>query len=330
MPTLFVRFGIALTLAVLVVVGAGCGTDAAGEPGEQTPVGGDRVVATEKGDVTIPADPQRVIVLNSALAGYFYALDVPVHGAIALNTDAKEFPDLWADDAAEDGTVMIPWSNDGFELEALLAEEPDLIVAGGQGFPGSQAAEVYDQLTAIAPTVLVSSKLTRWQDELAFIARDLLGAPEKGEALIETYEVRVTEVRHTITAPPTPVSYLLMLPDGRPWSIPETSSLPVTLGELGLEPAPIIADNPDFETFGSGDSFDISKELVDQVFVYPTIFVLGFQADVTTAEELSQQKIYGGLPAFKADHAYDLPYWAHRADYLATMELLDLIEKKFG
>ena len=330
MPAVFVRFGVAVTLALLVVVGAGCGTGAAGHSGEQTPAGGDRVVATEKGDVSIPADPQRIIVLNSALAGYFYALDVPVHGAIPLNTEAKEFPDLWADDAEEDGTVMIPWSNDGFELEALLAEEPDLIVAGGQGFPGSQAAEAYDQLTAIAPTVLVSSKLARWQDELAFIAGDLLGAPEKGAALIETYEARVTEVRHTITPPPTPVSYLLMLPDGRPWSIPETSALPVTLGELGLEPAPIISDNPDFETFGSGDSFDISKELVDKVFVYPTIFVLGFQADVTSADELSQQKIYGELPAFKEGHAYDLPYWAHRADYLATMELLDLIEKEFS
>lgn len=331
MPRSSLRLSLTLAIVLVALLGAGCGSGAAGAGGgEGTPVGEQRVVSTEKGDVSVPAAPQRIIVLNSALAGYFFALDVPLHGAIPLNTEAKEFPDLWAAEAEAAGTVMIPWSNDGFELEALLAEKPDLIVAGGQGFPGSQAAEAYDKLSAIAPTVLVSSKLTRWQDELDFIAGDILGTPEKGEALVSTYQARVAEVRDTITPPPTPVSYLLMLPDGRPWSIPETSSLPVTLGEVGLDPAPIIADNPDFTTFGSGDSFDISKELVDQVFVYPTIMVLGFQADVTSAEELSRQKLYSGLPAFEENHAYDLPYWAHRADFLATMELLDLIEKKFG
>lgn len=322
-----------LATVAAAVLPAGCATSS--DDSDQSGGTGDvasetRVVSTDNGDVTIPADPQRIVVLNSALAGYFYALDVPVRGTIPLNTEADEFPEFWADEAEADGTVMIPWSNDGFDFEALLAEEPDLIVGGGQGFPGSQAADAYQQLTEIAPTVLVSTSLHTWQEELEFIAGDVLGMPEAGQKLVDTYEARVAEVREAIDPPPTPVSYLLMLADGTPWSIPETAALPATLGEVGLEPAPVLVDNPQFEAYGSGDSFEVSTEQVGKVFTDPTVFVLGFQADVTSVKDLSANPVYAALPAFESGNAYDLPYWAHRADYYATMALLDEIETMFG
>lgn len=317
-----------LAAAALLLVGCSAPTD----PEAEAPGGSEatRVVTTAQGEVTIPADPQRIVVLNSALAGYFYALDVPVHGSIPLNTQSAEFPELWAAEAEADGTVMIPWSNDGFDFEALLAEAPDLIVGGGQGFPGVQATEAYAQLTEIAPTVLVSSALTTWQDQLGFLARDVLDVPDGQQRLLDAYGARVAEVREAITAPPTPVSYILLLPDGTPWSIPETAALPTTLGEVGLAPAPVIADNPQFETFGTGDSFEVSTELAGQVFTAPSAFVLGFQSDVTSAAELAVDPVYAGLPAFASGQAYDLPYWAHRADYYATMALLDEVERQFG
>jgi len=297
----------------------------AGEDSAET-----RVVATEQGDVTIPADPQKIVVLNSALAGYLYALDVPVYGTLPLNTRTEEFPEFWADEAEADDTWMVPWSDDGFDFEALFEKDPDLIIGGGQGFPGKQAADAYDQLTEIAPTVLVSSSLTTWQEELDFIADDILDKSDEAQGLKDNYEARTAEVRDAITAPSTPVSYMLFGSDMSPWSIPETASLPSTLGDVGLEAAPVVADNPDFELFGSGDSFEVSTENVGEVFTYPTVFVLGFQSDVTTVAELSENPVYAALPAFEAGDAYDLPYWAHRADYLATMALLDTIETMFG
>ncbi|WP_166354434.1 ABC transporter substrate-binding protein [Phytoactinopolyspora limicola] len=319
-------------IAALVLGGCSSGDDGDGAVSDDgAPVASStRVVDTEHGEVNIPAAPERIVVLNSALAGYFYALDVPLHGTIPINTEADEFPELWAEQAAAAGTLMVPWSNDGFDLEALLAEGPDLIVGGGQGFPGSQAADAYDQLSEIAPTVLVSSTLTTWQEELDYIADEILGVPERAGELLATYENRVAEVRDTIELPPTPVSYLMTLPDLRPWSIPETASLPVTLEAVGLEPYPIIEENPDFELYGSGDSFELSTEQVGQVFVTPTVFVLGFQSDVIGVDELAENRVYASLPSFESGHAYHLPFWAHRADYYATMALLDHIEGLFG
>ncbi|NEB06953.1 ferric enterobactin (enterochelin)-binding protein, partial [Streptomyces sp. SID13726] len=132
----------------------------------------ERVGATDQGDVTVPTDPQRVVVLNHALAGYLYELDVPVLATVPEVTDDPDpkFSPFWKDQAEADGTELIEWSADGFNLEAILALEPDLIVGGGWGFPLKQATDVYDGLSQIAPTVLVSGTYTTWQEQFEFLA----------------------------------------------------------------------------------------------------------------------------------------------------------------
>lgn len=291
-----------------------------------------RVVTTDQGEVTIPADPQRVVVLNSALAGYAFALDVPVHATIpeVPGPGGGDYPAVWAEDATADETIILPWGEDGFDYEAILALAPDLIIGGGQGFPAFQAVEGYERLTQIAPTVLVSNTLLTWQDQLAFIAEDVFDATAAEETLLAAYDARVTEVAAAITLPPLPVSYLVMTRDGTPYSLPETSALPQTLAAVGLTPATVIADNPGFEAWGTGDSFELSTEQVGQVFTAPTVFAFGFNSDFTNVATLSGDLAYSTLPAFTSGNAYDLPYWAYRADYLRTMELLDHIETQFS
>lgn len=291
-----------------------------------------RVVSTDQGEVTIPADPQRIVVLSSALAGYAFALDVPVHATIpeVPGPGGGDYPAVWAEDATADETIILPWGEDGFDYEAILALAPDLIVGGGQGFPSFQAVEGYDRLSQIAPTVLVSSSLLTWQDQLAFIAEDVFDVGDAEQELLATYDARVAEVAAAITLPPLPVSYLVMTRDGTPYSLPETSALPQTLAAVGLTPATVIADNPGFEAWGTGDSFELSTEQVGQVFTAPTVFAFGFNSDFTDVATLSGELVYSTLPAFTSGNAYDLPYWAYRADYLRTMELLDHIETQFS
>lgn len=324
--------------AALLVVGAlvlaGCSTtvDSPATGSTTEAVETTRTVTTEQGDVTIPSDPQRIVVLSSGLAGSLYALDVPVLATIpeVPGPGGGDFPESWADEAEADGTVIISWGEDGFDYESILAQEPDLIVGGGQGYPAFQAAEAYDQLTEIAPTVLVSSALLTWQDQLAFLADDVFDIPEKNDELVAAYDARVDEVSEAISLPPTPVAYLVLTADGMPYTLPETSALPQTLAELGFEPSPVVADNPDFEAYGTGDSFELSPELIGDVFTAPTVFALSFNGDFTDVATLGQQAAYAALPSFSAGNAYDLPYWAYRADYPRTLELLDLVESTFG
>lgn len=326
-------FAVAASAAIL----AGCATTVPGatatDAPEESADATTRVVTTDQGDVEIPADPETIVVLNSNLAGYLFALDVPVTATIPEVVGATDggFPSFWSQDAADAGTEMLAWSEDGFDFEAILALQPDMILAGGQGFSAFQAAEAYDRLTEIAPTVIVSKELLTWQEQLDFIADDVLDDADGGAKLLAAYDARIAEVRDAITLPDLPVSYLVTTADGTPYSLPEDSALPQTLAELGFEPDTVIADNPEFEAFGTGDSFELSTEQLAAVFTAPTMFTFPFfagEGDDLTA--LKQNPLYAQLPAFQNDAVHELPYWVYRADYLRTMALLDLIEEQFS
>lgn len=310
---------------------AAAGEESATEETSQE-TSGERVVTTDQGDITVPADAERIVVLNANLAGYLYALDVPVLATLpeTPGPGGGDYPEAYAEDAADDGTVILPWGEDGFDYEAILTQDPDLIIAGGQGFAAFQAGESVDRLAEIAPTVLVSTELLTWQEQLSFIAGDVLDEGEKEQELLAAYDARVAEVSEAITLPPTPVAYLVLTADGTPYSLPEDSALPQTLAEVGFEPAPVVADNPDFEAYGTGDSFELSTEQVSQVFTAPTIFAFGFVDEGADPATLATDPVYAGLPAFQSDQVYTLPYWAYRADYLRTMDLLDVIEQRFS
>lgn len=76
--------------------------------------------------------------------------------------------------------------------------------------------------------------------------------------------------------------------------------------------------------------FELSTEKVGQTITQPSVFVMGFNADTTDVATLKKNPVYGALPAFKANQAYDLPHWVLRGDYDESMALLDIIEKKFS
>ncbi|MBD5787429.1 ABC transporter substrate-binding protein [Cellulosimicrobium terreum] len=308
---------------------AGTTDDAAASQGSG---GTERAVSTDRGEVTVPAEPQRVVVLNHALAGYLYALDVPVLATIPEAADAAnaEFSPFWADDAEADGTELMDWSADGFNLEAILAQEPDLIVAGGWGFPYAQADDAYDRLSDIAPTVLVSSSYGTWQEQLEFLADDVLDRSDEADALLAGYDERLAEVTDTITVPDGDTAFLSFTADPTAYALFEDSSLPAVFADLGFEIAPVHADTGAEPYTPGGDMFVVSDEMVSDVVTAPNVFVMGFNGDTIDLAQLEESPVYAGLPAFEAGNAHELPYWVLRGDYHEAMALLDVVEEQFA
>ncbi|WOC13621.1 ABC transporter substrate-binding protein [Gordonia sp. MP11Mi] len=314
-----------LTVLVLAVAGCSSADDSADSDG------GERVVPTINGDVRIPANPERVVVLNYALAGYLYDLDVPVVATTTEATDEKgEFAEQWADDAKEQGTVLLPWSVDGFDMEAILEQDPDLIIAGGIGFPFKHATAAYDELSKIAPTVVVGDDLTEWQSQYEFIADKVFGKPEVYQDAVEEYDARIDKVKSNITVPEGESVFLSMLADGRAYVLIEDRGLPKEFAKVGFRPAPLFATGKYQPYTKDGDSFELSTEQIGQVLTQPTLFAAGFNADVTSIEQMRKQPIWAALPSFQKNQAYDLPYWTQRSDFDEAMKTLDIIEAKFG
>jgi iron complex transport system substrate-binding protein len=159
-----------------------------------------RIVKTLKGDISIPVNPQKVIGLSVVYPEFLYALGVT---PIAVQNYHPEFPAYLQDpfkDTVKMGIAQTP------NFEAILAAEPDLIIA-----PTWWSDKDYDQLTKIAPTVLLPQR-DDWRDELRDIA-EVLDKKEQAEGVIQdlhSKEVAAKEKLHSIVGDET-VMYLMVL-----------------------------------------------------------------------------------------------------------------------
>ncbi|HJC61836.1 MAG TPA: ABC transporter substrate-binding protein [Candidatus Dietzia intestinigallinarum] len=324
---------VAAALTLMMAATAACSSgDADPSAGASGGAEETRLVSTPEGEVEVPADPERVVVLNYALVGYLYELDVPVTATIPEDASqaSGEFSEMWGDHPAEDGTQFLPWSADGFDLEAILATDPDLIVAGGWGFPGFQAEEAYEDLSAIAPTVLVDRSYADWRDQAEFLAVDVFDDRAGFDEMVSTYEDRVAEVAGSIEVPPQPTSFISVTADGAPYLLFEGTGLPVMFDELGFRTNDLVAQYDLAPYQPGGDMAELSTEQLGQIVDSETLFIMGFNADTTSVAELTDSPAWRNLPAFVNGNAYDLPYWALRHDYNEALALLDMVQTEFG
>jgi iron complex transport system substrate-binding protein len=319
-------------LAAVAALGLGVSACSSGDgsgSADDSATSDTRVISTDRGDIAVPVDPQRIAVLSAGLAGYLFTLDAPI--AITdtrllgvTNLDGG-FPPQWADKAEAQGTEELP-AGETLDIEAIALAEPDLIIGGGQGFSAVLAGEAYDQLAAIAPTVLIPSSVNTWQGELEAVA-DAAGESDKVRGLVEAYEDKVAEVGAAITAPGLPVAYLLSLSTNEPAFIPPSAALPELLASVGLSADDVLAKADDPELYGSGDSFIISNELLSKVGDAPTMFVVPVAG--RTLDQLRADPLYASLPAFATGEVFELPATSYRPDYDGVMDTLDRVQQLF-
>ncbi|WP_337061768.1 Fe2+-enterobactin ABC transporter substrate-binding protein [Kineococcus sp. G2] len=320
-------------LALLALTACSGGS---GQAAEQTPAATTssapalRTVTTEQGAVEVPGDPQRIAVLSGGLAGYLFALDAPVVATdtrVLGVTDLQGgFPPAWADEATEQGTTALP-AGEQLNIEAVAAANPDLIIGGGQGITAVQAQEAYEQLSDIAPTVLVPTSTTSWQEQLELVA-EATGRTDGVDELVAAYDERVEEVRSSITVPDGNAVFLLSLPVGKPFLIPADAALPALAEEVGFTPDDVLTKAGNPTLYGSGDSFEVSPELLGQVADAPVAFVVDLGG--ASVEELAQDPVYAALPAFRNGQVHELPATSYRPDYDGAMDALDAIAEEFG
>lgn len=321
------RTAVALLILALVALVAGCGSSAS----DDSSTSETRQVQTERGAITVPADPQRIAVVNGSLAGYLYDLGAKVKAAdprvLGVALQAGEFPAAWAADAKQQGTAALP-SGDNINLEFIAAQQPDLIIGGGQGYPGQQSIDAYDKLSAIAPTVLVPSNLTNWQDQLKAVA-DVVNQSAKVDGLIDAYNTKVAEVKASIKVPQGAVSVFQSRKDNKPSVIAPGTPLAALLTAVGFtidDKVEAKAGNP--TRAAAADWVSFSPELLTTVVDAPVLFVVQLDGGRAIAQ-LKDDAMLAQLPAFKSGNVFDLPATSQRPDYRNAMSTLNLLAERF-
>jgi len=174
-------FGLPAVATVLVaaVALAGCGSSAG--PSDANAAGETREIVHAMGTTRVPAQPKRVVVLDTDKMDTALTLGIKPVGA-ARAGELTGWPTYFGSDATqgitEVGTLQEP------NLEAIAALAPDLIL--GSKF---RQEKYYDELSKIAPTVFTENVGKPWKENF-LLDGEALGKGKEARDLLAAYEAR--------------------------------------------------------------------------------------------------------------------------------------------
>lgn len=164
-------------------------------------------VTDVKGDVEIPANPERIVDL-SGKSDVLSILGYKVIGT--ANSDAydyKKFP-AYLEDTLKGATIVGYSMQDTMDIEAIMNLEPDLIVIS------TMQEKMYEALSEIAPTVMIKSEDLNWKEDVKNFAK-VFNKEDAANIWIENYDKKAKEVGEKIKdAQSTNTTYLSFLASG--------------------------------------------------------------------------------------------------------------------
>ncbi|MFC5234699.1 iron-siderophore ABC transporter substrate-binding protein [Pseudonocardia zijingensis] len=159
-----------------------------------------RTITHARGTTQLEHKPQRVVVLDTGEIDAALSLGVVPVGTATPNGTIPSYLQPQLQGSTNVGSL------DGLRLEAIAALQPDLIL-------GSQLRvdDLYDELSAIAPTVLSIRPGFPWKENL-LLAGAVLGEEERATELLNDYQRRADAIRERFDQPPT-ISLLRFMPE---------------------------------------------------------------------------------------------------------------------
>ncbi|QZY53330.1 Fe2+-enterobactin ABC transporter substrate-binding protein [Leucobacter tenebrionis] len=230
-----------ITAAAGVALLALTGCASSGSSAEGDAAAGDadgawpRTITHDAGETEIPEKPENVVSTSVTLTGSLLAIDAPLTATAAAGvtplTDDKGFFSQWAEVADERGVETL-YSDLELDLEAVELAEPDLIVASSIG--ADNTLEAYDQLSEIAPTIMIDYGSHDWREIMAQLG-EATGHEADADAALDEFDQWVAGEAEKITPVDGPVTALSYNGADPSMVFTENSSQAEILTELGFE-----------------------------------------------------------------------------------------------
>ncbi len=288
-----------------------------------------RQIPGAHGTITLDHAPKRIVSTSITVTGTLLAIDAPViaSGATSPNSriaDDQGFFRQWSKIAAERKVQRLYIGEPN--AEAIAGEAPDLIIISATG--GDSALKLYDQLSAIAPVLVVNYDDKSWQD-LALQLGVATGHEAQAQATVQQFDERIKKLKNELTLPAQPVSALVYRPDGKAANL-WTSASPQgqLLHELGFT----LATAPD--NVHGGQSQGVRKDIVQLAGENMAEGLNGktlllFSGDDNDSQRLMDNRFLAHLPAVQDKQVYSLGNDTFRLDYYSASNLLTRLETLF-
>jgi iron complex transport system substrate-binding protein len=314
-----------LCMFALVLILAGCGKQAPAEQAGGSAAAPTAPAASEEvrkvkhsmGETDIKGTPKKVVVLTNEGTEAVLALGVKPVGAVRSWTGSPWYDHIKAE--MEGVTMVGEESQPNMELIAGL--KPDLIIANKL-----RHEKVYEQLKAIAPTVVSETLRGEWKGNFALYA-EALNKKAEGQKVIDSFNSRVADLRTKAGDKLTKTVSVVRFMAGKTRIYYTDTFTGVIFKEIGIaRPA-----TKSKETFAD----EITKERLPEVeadtlfyFTYET----GDNKASTTETEWTNDPLWKNLNVVKSGNAHKVSdaIWNTAGGVKAANLLLDDLYKFYG
>lgn len=247
-----------LALALTTFGLIGCSSNEAEKKEEDT-----RVVETVKGEVKIPAKPQKIVDISGSSEELLLLGQNVVGTANVDSYDTKKVPS-YMKDSLGDAKVVGHSMMETADIEAILALEPDLIIMA------PRQEEIYDQLKEIAPTVMLEDKSNDWEEELKDVA-NLFGQEDKVKSWLDAYYKKAEKLGKEIkSANGEDTTYLTVLASSGSFMVFSEGGIGTVLKEDMKLPQPTNMPKQDSITLPTVTMEGLSEIDADHIIVIAT------------------------------------------------------------
>ena len=248
-------------------------------------------VTDVRGDVEIPADPQRIVDL-SGNSDILSILGYDVVGT--ANSDAYDYTKFpsYLEETLKGAEILGYSMQDTMDVEAVMNLKPDLIVIS------TVQEKMYDALSEIAPTVMIQLEALNWKDDVRALAK-VFNKEDVANEWLTKYETEAKEEGDKIKAEyGEDTTYLSFLASGGQFFIFDGAGFgDVLYNDMGLaKPA------------GMPEQTDISLPVVtyEGLAAIQTDYIFLIATDEDLAQ-LESNAIWNSLPAVKEGKVVVLP-----------------------
>ena len=240
-------------------------------------------VTDVRGEVKIPANPQRIVDL-SGNSDILSILGYKVIGT--ANSDAYDYTKFpsYLEETLSGAEILGYSMQDTIDVEAVMNLNPDLIVIS------TVQEKMYDSLSEIAPTVMIQLEALNWKDDVRALGK-VFGKEEAANEWIANYEAKAKEAGDKIKAKyGENTTYLSFLASGGQFFIFDGAGFgDVLYNDMGLaKPA------------GMPEQTDISLPVVtyEGLAAIQSDYIFAIATDEDLAQ-LQANNIWNNLPAVK-------------------------------
>ncbi|MGG4144417.1 helix-turn-helix domain-containing protein [Paenibacillus algorifonticola] len=267
-----------------------------------------RIISTEKGDVEVPAEPKRVVVL--------YMLG----DVVAMGVKPVGVSDVYEGAAFEQELAGIQTLGKWFEPnpEAVLALDPDLIITPSE--------ETYNMLRDIAPTVFIQPFNDKTTESRMNMLGKVFNKEQEVKTLLENFDKKVEESKEKLKAAGVYDKTVSIIEGGKKeMSVVASKQFgrgsQIIYEYLGMKAPKVIQDIIDS---GKGDNQVVSMEVLPE---YMGDYI--FRSSYSGMDDLSENTIWNSIPAVKESRYVEIEFGlAYYSDIYSMNKQLDFIVEK--